>query len=83
MTNKQCLRQIKKLIGDYRQGGIHVLMDECSHLLSSGGIDISEDAQDSYYSAKIILYVALLDLAEQFRPISQSANEIADNLKNF
>lgn len=83
MTNKECIRQIKKLIGNYKHGGLHVLLDECLHLASSGGINISEDEQDSFYSAKIILHVALLELAERFRPIGGKGNEIADNLKNF
>lgn len=83
MTNKQCLGQIRKLIGNTKKGGLHVLMDECRHLVESGGIDLSQDEPDSFYSAKIVLHVALLDLAEQFRPISQVGNEAAENLKNF
>ncbi len=83
MTNPQCIRQIRKLIENYRQGGIHVLLDECKHLIESGGIDLAEDTADSFYSAKIILHVALLELAERFRPIGKTGNEIAENLKNF
>ncbi len=83
MTDKECLRQIKKLIGNYKKGGLHVLLDECKHLVESGGIDLSDDEPDSFYSAKIILHIALLELAEMFRPISQVGNEAADNLKNF
>ncbi len=83
MTQKQCLGQIRKLMGTWQKGGLHVLMDECEHLAESGGIDISDDKPDSFYSAKIILHVALLELAEQLRPISQTGNELAENLKNF
>ena len=83
MTNKQCIQQVKKLMGNWKKGGLLVLLDECQHLIESGGIDISEDEPDSFLSAKIILHVALLDLAEQLRPISQTGNEICENLKNF
>lgn len=83
MTNKECIRQIKKLLGTWQKGGLHVLMDECKHLIESGGIDIHEDEPDSFYSAKIVLHVALLVLASQLQPISTTGNEIADNLKNF
>ena len=83
MTNRECIKQVKKLIGNYKHGGLHVLIDQCKHLIKSGGIDISEDEQDSFYSAKIVLHVSMLELAEQLRPISQQGNEVADNLKNF
>ena len=83
MTNRQCIRQVKKLMGNWKKGGLHVLMDECRHLIESGGIDISEDEQGSFLSAKIILHVALLDLSEQLRPISQTGNDICENLKYF
>lgn len=83
MTNRECLKQIKKLIGNYSKGGLHVLLDECRHLVESGGIDMAEDEPDSFYAPKIILHVALMDLAEQFRPISRVGNEAAENLKNF
>ena len=83
MTNKECIRRIKKLIGTWQQGGLHYLMDECHHLLTSGGIDIKGDAPDSLLPAKIILHVALLDLAEELRPVSKLGNEAVENLKHF
>jgi len=83
MTNKECIRQIKKLIGNYQHGVIHVLMDECKHLIESGGLDLAEDQQNSFYSAKIVLHVALLEIADQLRPISQIGNESVENLKHF
>jgi hypothetical protein len=83
MTNEQCIRQIKKLMGTWQQGGLHVLLDECKNLLTCGGIDIQEDAPDSLLPAKIVLHVALLDMAENLRPLSKGGNEIAENLKHF
>lgn len=83
MTNQECLRQIRKLIGNSKKGAIHVLLDESKYLIESGGIDITEDQPDSFYSAKIILHVALLEVAEQVRPICQVGNDAIENLKNF
>lgn len=83
MTNKQCLRQIRTMMGTWQKGGLNFLLKECERLVSSGGIDLSEDEKDSYFSAKIILHVALENLSGQFRPISQTGDEIAENLRLF
>ena len=83
MTNKQCIGHIKKLMGTWNKGGLNILLDEAKNLLTSGGIDIQGDTPDSLLPAKIILHVALLDLAEQLRPISQVGNEAVENLKHF
>jgi hypothetical protein len=58
-------------------------MKEADRLIRSGGIDISEEETGSYYAAKIILHVALENLSEQYKPISATGNEIAENLKHF
>ena len=84
MTKKQCLRQVKKLMGTWQKGGLEVLMKEADRLIRSGGIDLSEeDSRQLLLPQKIILHVALENLSEQYRPISATGNEIAENLKNF
>ena len=83
MTSTECIRQISKLIGSKQKGGLKWLLKESERLVQSGGINLSEEQKDSFYSPKIILSVALVNLSEQFAPISQSGCEIADNLKEF
>ncbi|HAM52259.1 MAG TPA: hypothetical protein DCP92_16775 [Nitrospiraceae bacterium] len=83
MNNKQCIGQIKRLIGNWNQGGLNILMDECRHLIDSGGIDIAQDSPDSLFSPQIVLYVALQDLADRFKPVSQQGIKAAENLKHF
>ncbi len=58
-------------------------MKEAERLIKSGGIDLLDEKKDSFYSAKIVLHVALENLSMQFRPISQIGNEIAENLIHF
>ena len=83
MTNKECLRQIRKLMGSIQKGGLNWLLNETERLINSGGIDLSEEQKDSFYSPKIILSVALENLSKQYAPISQTGSETADNLKEF
>jgi hypothetical protein len=83
MTEKECLRQVKRLMGSWKTGGLAVLMQEADRLIRSGGIELSEEEKDSYFAAKIILHVALENLSAQFRPISATGNEIAENLRHF
>jgi len=83
MTNKQCIGRIKELMGTWDKGGLNVLLDECQHLIESGGIDIEQDSPDSLFSPQIVLHVALQDLVDRFRPVSQQGLEIAENLKHF
>jgi hypothetical protein len=83
MTNKECIRQIRKLMGSRQKGGFKWLLKEAERLINSGGIDLSEEQKDTFYLPKIILSVALLNLSEQFAPISQTGSEMAENLKEF
>ena len=83
MTNKECLRQIRKLMGSRQRGGLKWLLNETERLINSGGIDLSEEQKDSFYLPKIILSVALENLSKQYAPISQTGSEIAENLKEF
>ena len=83
MTNTECIRQIRKLIGSKQKGGLKWLLKESERLVQSGGVDLSEEQKDSFYVPKIILSVALENLSAQFAPISQTGSEIAENLKAF
>ncbi len=83
MTRKQCLKQVKGMMGTWQKGGLNVLLKEADRLIRSGGIDLSDEKTDSHLAAKIILHVALENLSMQFSPISQTGSEIAENLKLF
>lgn len=83
MTNKQCLNQVKKLMGSLERGGLKVLMKEAEKLINSGALDLSEEDKDSFFAAKIVLHVALENLSRQYTPISQVGSEIAENLRQF
>ena len=83
MTDNQCLKQTKKLMGTWQKGGLNVLMKEAERLTNSGGIDLSEEEEDSFYAAKIILHVALDNLSKQYAPFSEAGCEVAENLKEF
>ena len=83
MNNRECLRQIRKLMGSRQKGGLKWLLKESERLIGSGGIDLLEEGKDSFYSPKIILSVALENLSKQYAPFSQSGSDIAENLKEF
>lgn len=83
MTRKQCLRQVKKMLGTWQKGGLEVLMKEADRLIRSGGIDFSEEDRDSFYSPGIILNVSLENLASHYTPASKTGKEIAENLRCF
>ena len=83
MTNKECIGQIRKLMGSRQTGGLQWLLKETKRLIESGGIDLSEEQKDSNYSPRIILSVALENLSRQYAPFSQSGCDVADNLKHF
>ena len=83
MTNKECIGQIRKLMGSRQIGGLQWLLKEAERLVSSGGIDLSGEGKDSNYSPRIILSVALENLSRQYAPFSQSGCDVADNLKHF
>jgi hypothetical protein len=83
LTDTECIRQIRKLIGSKQKGGLKWLLKEAERLINSGGVDLSEEQKDSFYVPKIILSVALENLSKQYAPISQTGSEIAENLKAF
>lgn len=83
MTDKQCIKQIKQMMGTWQKGGLNVLLKECERLVSSGAVDLSGERNDSFYLSKIILHVALENISEQLAPISNAGDEIADNLRLF
>jgi hypothetical protein len=83
LTNKECIRQIRTLMGSRQKGGLKWLLRESDRLINSGGVDLLEEEKDSFFLPKIILSVALENLSEQFAPISQTGSEIAENLKEF
>jgi hypothetical protein len=60
---------------------IKYIEKEADRLFNCGGIDTSS-YENNYLLPKIILYVALRNLAEQYRPLSNAKKE-ADNLLHF
>ena len=58
------------------------LKKEFSRLLNSGGIDTDEH-EFNFIIPKTILYVALLNAANQYRPLSDEALKDARNLLHF
>lgn len=83
MTNKQCIRQIRKMMGTWNKGGLNNLLKECERLSGSGAVDLSSEDASSFYYPKMILHVALQNIADKLAPISQTGTEEADNLRTF
>lgn len=56
---------------------------ETTRLALSGGVNTEVVGGDAVLTAKAILYVALLNEAEQYRPLSIDGKKISNNLKRF
>jgi hypothetical protein len=80
MTTKQAMKKIKEMMS---KDGKTTLYARCEALLNSGGIDKGIYPGNEYTLPKIILYCALLDLAEQYRPLYERNKAEIKNLRNF
>jgi len=78
MTNKQLNSKLSIMYRDI----LPYLRKECKRLADSGGIDVS-GAEDDFRIPNIILYVALKNLAEQYRPYYYLNKKEAKNLLHF
>lgn len=58
------------------------IIEESERLLKSGGVNL-ESYDDDYLLPKIILYVALKNQAEQWKPFDKNALKDAKNLEHF
>lgn len=74
---------LKKVREILEEDGINFIMDKCNRLLNSGCIDKKKYNDDNYLLPKIILHVALLELAEQYKPSSKDSKKEVKNLKYF
>lgn len=59
------------------------VLDECERLLASGGISFSDTEEGDFSTAKILMYVALKNIAFQYYPPTGTYKKIADNLEHF
>lgn len=71
---------VDKLISDELTDKI---TEECKRLMNSGGIDIDQFEDESYVPARIILTVALRNVANRVSPVSQEYKSIIKNLEHF
>ena len=58
------------------------LQKECERLYVSGALD-TESAEEDYFIPKIVFHVALLNEAQQYKPLSKEAMQEVNNLKHF
>lgn len=84
MTKEQFDQKLTELIDTPEKHTTisHDVFSECQRLVNSGGIDL-DAFEDTYEAAKIVLSVALKNLAYQWRPLSKEGKKIADNLEHF
>lgn len=58
------------------------LLKECERLFDSGGID-TVNAENNFILPKTIMHVALLNEANQYKPLSKEAQKDTKNLIHF
>ena len=78
MTNKQAMQKIRQMAKYHNK----YLLKECERLLNSGGISVS-DAENNFIVPKIVMHVALLNEANQYKPLSTNMRKEVENLKHF
>ena len=61
---------------------ISELKKECNRLYNSGGID-THNASDDFMLPKTIMHVALINQANDYKPLSKEALKSAKNLMKF
>lgn len=77
-TKKQAIAKVKAMMKDHNKATIK----KCEQLLNSGGVDVSEFT-DNYLLPKILMHVALLSEAHQYKPLTKYDLKTAKNLMNF
>lgn len=81
-------RAFKKLVNEMikgtgsQDGVIQYLKKETERLYNSGGIDPELYGND-YTLPRVCLYVALKNVADQYRPVSDNVLKDAKNLEHF
>ncbi len=78
MTKKQAIAKIRKMAAEQRK----TLLKECERLLNSGGVDV-DGAENNFLLPKTILHVALLNEANQYKPLTKQTQTDAKNLLKF
>jgi hypothetical protein len=78
MTKESAMQKMKAMIEEHNKA----LIKECERLLNCGGVDVT-NAEDNFLLPKVILHVALLNEAHQYRPLSKEMEKEVKNLKYF
>lgn len=79
MKSKECENKINEMLPEANQR----IMGECERLFKSGAIDTSSYPDDEYSLPKILLSVALLNVANDLRPLSKPFRDDWKNLLHF
>jgi len=77
-TQKQFLAKVKIMAKEHNKA----LIKECLRLYNSGGVD-TKNADDNYSLPKTIIHVALLNEANQYKPLSQENKKDIKNLIHY
>ena len=73
-TRSQTIDKIKEMILNLDE----MLETEVKRLIVSGGIDLDDET-----APKVVLHVALKNIADQYRPLSAGGKKAASNLLHF
>jgi hypothetical protein len=79
MTEKQLITKIRSMKKDINK----YLEEEAVRIYRCGGIDPEAYNKDEFALPKIILHVALKNLADQYRPLHEPHKATANNLEHF
>ena len=78
MTKTQFTKRLKEMTRNTKR----LTEEECIRLFESGAINTG-DYEDNYLLPKIILTVALENIAWQFKPLNPQDNREVANLRHF
>lgn len=78
MTQKEFTAKIKVMAKEHQKA----LLKECERLYNSGGVD-TKNAENNFILPKTIIYVALLNEASQYKPLSKESQKDVRNLIHF
>ena len=79
MTAKQ---EIRERTQQMAEGAFQFLMDEIDRLLVCGALELCNQERAKHIP-KVLLHVALQNIANEYRPLSQEAKADAANLQHF
>lgn len=79
MNKDTCMKKVNEMADDIHSS----IIKECDRLFQSGGIGTSEFNDDEYVLPKILLVVALEDIASQYKPPAELYDSEIDNLRHF